>query len=130
MNLLLIIATTTITFALLFYTIGVWSERKAHTLKPWHVIIFWMGLICDTTGTLIMGQIAKSKEIAEVSTSISLHGITGALAIGLMIFHALWATIVLIKKDDKTKENFHRFSIIVWVIWLIPYFIGMVIGMM
>lgn len=37
-----------ITLALIFYSIGVWAERIAGRLKPWHLLFFWMGLLCDT----------------------------------------------------------------------------------
>jgi uncharacterized repeat protein (TIGR03987 family) len=47
-----------------------------------------------------------------------------------MLFHALWATYVLFKGDEEKKKFFHKFSIVVWAIWLVPYFIGMFIGMM
>jgi uncharacterized repeat protein (TIGR03987 family) len=50
------------------------------------------------------------------------HGLTGLIAILLMFVHALWAAIVLAKKDEKAISNFHKFSVAVWVIWLIPYF--------
>jgi uncharacterized repeat protein (TIGR03987 family) len=46
-----------------------------------------------------------------------------------MILHAVWATIVLRGNDEKKKQGFHRFSIVVWAIWLIPYFVGMFLGM-
>jgi uncharacterized repeat protein (TIGR03987 family) len=127
---ILVFATTTITLALVFYTFGVWGERKANTLKKWHVATFWMGLVCDTTGTLTMERIAKSGVVSISTIASTIHGITGILAIALMVFHAIWATTVLVKSDDEKKQNFHRFSVIVWTIWLIPYFIGMFIGMM
>ena len=41
----LIMAIITITLALVFYTIGVFSERKSGILKKPHLIIFWMGLV-------------------------------------------------------------------------------------
>lgn len=127
----LIIAIVFITSALILYTIGVFGERKSNTLKKNHVLIFWAGLVCDTLGTLTMGQIAKSSAgIVTSSFSQSLHGITGFLAIVLMLFHAVWATLVLYKGDEEKKKFFHKFSIVVWTIWLVPYFIGMFIGMM
>ena len=43
-----------ITLALVFYSIGVWSERIAGRLKPWHLVFFLLGLACDTTGTGMM----------------------------------------------------------------------------
>ncbi|MEG2482576.1 MAG: HsmA family protein [Lachnospiraceae bacterium] len=123
MNINLIFAIITITLALIFYTIGVFSERKSGTLKKSHVIIFWFGLFFDTTGTTIMSLIAKGGSL------LSPHGITGALAILLMLFHAVWATIVFTKKDSHKLHDFHKFSIIVWTIWLIPYLLGVFVGM-
>jgi uncharacterized repeat protein (TIGR03987 family) len=130
MDVKLVFAIITITLALVFYTVGVWSERKSNTLKKWHVITFWCGLVFDTTGTLTMERIAKAGSVLISSAQLTLHGITGALAIVLMIFHATWATYVLSKGDEKRKGTFHKFSITVWAIWLVPYLIGMVIGMM
>jgi uncharacterized repeat protein (TIGR03987 family) len=128
MSKILIIAIITISLALVFYTIGVWSERKANTLKKWHVITFWLGLLFDTTGTLTMERIARSGVETISPSSAFIHGVTGTLAIVLMVFHAIWATFVIIKNDEKKKQAFHRLSIVVWSIWLIPYFIGMMIG--
>lgn len=125
----LIFAIVAITLALVFYTIGVFGERKAKSLNKNHVIIFWLGLACDTLGTFTMSQIAKSGVETINATSQLIHGITGTLAIVLMLFHAVWATWVLYKNDEKKKATFHKFSIVVWVVWLIPYIIGMFIGM-
>ncbi len=129
MNSKLIFAIVTITLALVFYTIGIFGERRAKSLNKKHVIIFWLGLVCDTVGTLTMGQIAKSGQGTMDLMSQNIHGITGFLAIVLMLFHAGWATWVLYKNDEKKKEAFHKFSITVWAIWLIPYIIGMFMGM-
>lgn len=35
-----LLSTILITLALVFYTIGVWSERIAGRLKGWHLIFF------------------------------------------------------------------------------------------
>jgi uncharacterized repeat protein (TIGR03987 family) len=61
--------------------------------------------------------------------TFDIHGVTGVIAILLMFIHALWALVVLLRKDEKAIQNFHKFSVAVWVIWLIPYFSPMVFGM-
>jgi hypothetical protein len=33
------------------------------------------------------------------------------------------------KHDEKAKFNFHKFSIFVWFIWLIPFISGVILGM-
>ncbi len=111
-----------ITLALVFYSIGVWSERFAGVLKHWHLAFFWLGLVCDTWGTGMMIEMAGG-------LGFDLHAVTGALAIALMLIHAVWATVVLIRKDQNAINNFHKFSVIVWLIWLIPYFSPMIFGM-
>lgn len=122
---MLITAIAAITAALVFYTWGVFSERRAHTLKKGSLLLFWLGLICDSTGTYVMSLIAKSSEEA----GNPLHAVTGAIAIVLMLAHAVWATFVLFKGSEKSKANFTKFSVVVWAIWLVPYFIGMFMGM-
>ena len=111
-----------ISLALVFYSIGVWSERFAGRRKAWHLAFFWLGLVCDTWGTGMMFEMAGG-------LSYDLHGLTGLLAIILMFIHAIWATLVLIQKDEKLITSFHKFSVAVWAIWLVPYLSPMVFGM-
>ena len=118
-------AVIAITLALIFYTIGVWAEHRAKDLKVWHLVCFWLGLCMDTAGTALMTRLADG----SASGLMSAHGITGAIAIVLMMVHAVWASIVLARGDEKAKHTFHRFSIIVWVIWLVPFVLGMMMGM-
>ena len=125
MSPLLIKAVTAITLALIFYTIGVWSEHRAKLLKPAHLVFFWLGLCADMTGTMMMSKLADGTSGGLMSA----HGITGVIAIILMMIHALWATVVLVRKDENAMHTFHRFSIAVWLIWLVPFVIGMMMGM-
>ena len=111
-----------INLALLFYSIGVWSERIQGRLKVWHTVFFWMGLVCDTWGTGMMFEFVGGM-------TLDIHGMSGLLAIILMFVHAIWATIVLVKKDEKMIVSFHKFSIFVWLVWLIPYFSPMALRM-
>jgi uncharacterized repeat protein (TIGR03987 family) len=115
-------STIIITLALIFYSIGVWSERFSGRLKPWHLAFFWLGFVCDTWGTGLMLEMAGG-------LTYDIHGITGLLAIVLMLIHAVWATAVLLKKDEVRIRTFHRFSVAVWAIWLVPYFSPMFFAM-
>jgi uncharacterized repeat protein (TIGR03987 family) len=108
------LVTAIITAALVFYTIGVWSERISGRLKTWHLAFFYLGLVCDTLGTGMMFDSAGGM-------MFDFHGITGLLAIILMLVHAIWATLVLVRKDENWITRFHTFSILVWCLWLVPY---------
>ena len=119
---IMIFGTIFITLALVFYTIGVWSERIQGRLRPWHLAFFWIGLACDTAGTEMMFRMAGG-------LTFDFHGITGATALFLMLVHAVWASAVLLRKDERAIVGFHRFSIVVWAIWLVPMFSPMIWGL-
>ena len=122
------IAIISILFALLFYTIGVWWEHINRELRKVHVLFFFMGLLCDITGTSLMAVIS-SKAASESSSGImSAHAITGYIAIVLMLLHFTWAVFVLIRDRMEEKAGFHKFSIFVWLVWLVPFVIGMMMG--
>jgi uncharacterized repeat protein (TIGR03987 family) len=113
----------TITLALVFYTIGVWSEKVQGELRPWHLAVFWVGFAFDTTGTTLMSRLAPN------GFQLNFHGVTGLIAIVLMLLHVLWATVVISRNRPEEKRNFHRFSLVVWIIWLIPFISGAAFGM-
>ena len=117
-------AITSITLALVFYTIGTWVEKVQGRLKLWHIVFFLLGLVADSLGTAIMSDIAGQKGDVD-----PLHGITGILAIVLMAIHAVWAIVTYWKGNEKAMRNFSKFSVIVWAFWLIPYGLGLVLGM-
>ena len=120
----LIIATTLITLALVFYTLGVWAERLARYLKPWHVVSFWTGFAFDLAGTWAMHRMAAGPfDLREP------HTLTGQIALWLMLVHAVWATWTARRGSEPARSGFHRYSLVVWLIWLVPYFGGMVLGM-
>ncbi len=115
-----------ITLALVFYSIGVWSERVQRTLHWWHVAFFALGLAADATGTFLMTQIAAERRAdgATVSWLNSFMAVSGVIAILLMAIHLVWAIVVLLRGRENEKHCFHRFSILVWAIWLVPYIAG------
>lgn len=121
---MLVISTVLITLALVFYSTGIWAERLARMLKPWHMVMFWIGFTFDVSGTWAMHKMAKgSFDLLEP------HTLTGQLALWFMLGHAIWATVVIVRANNKMLTRFHRFSLTVWLIWLIPYFGGMLLAM-
>ena len=121
---MVILSTVLISLALAFYSLGIWAERIVRHLKPWHVITFWIGFTFDVAGTLMMHRMAEGE-----FDLMDAHTLTGQLALWLMLGHAIWATVVIRRNLESMKVRFHRFSIIVWLIWLIPYFGGMFLAM-
>jgi len=124
MNKLLLLSTVLITLALVFYSTGIWSERFSRYLKKWHVAAFWTGFMFDVSGTWSMSRLSQHS-----FNLLELHSFTGQIALWLMLVHAIWATYVVIKGSETSRSKFHRYSLMVWLIWLVPYFGGMIMGM-
>lgn len=120
----LIVSSVLITLALIFYSLGVWSERIARYLRPWHVAAFWTGFLFDVSGTWTMHRMAEGRFDLRES-----HTLTGQIALWLMLAHAIWATWVSRRGIEEARTGFHRYSLLVWLVWLVPYFGGMYLGM-
>ena len=117
MSPMLMFASLAITGALILYTIGVFKERADGRLRGIHLAFFWCGLARESA-----------------ATAPAIHGITGLAAIVLMLFHAIWATVVYVQGRGhnasalKREQTFHRLSAAVWIAWLVPYVIGLLVG--
>jgi len=119
----LIYAVILFTIALVFYTWGVWAERLAKRLKPWHAMVFAAGVGTDVAATWItyagLGGLV-----------FTAHSIMGFISLALMAVHFIWALIVLARKNEAALTSFHKLSLFVWTIWMISYLSGFVLGMM
>ncbi len=107
--------------AFAFYSLGVWSAVLSQHLKPWHAVLFWLGFAADSTGTELMRRMAGGLQW-------NFHTATGAAALALMLGHAVWATAVLARGEERRLRTFHRTSLVVWTLWLIPFVTGLIIG--
>lgn len=121
----LLLSMILINLALLFYSVGVWAERFSKYLKKWHLWCFWTGLMFDFSGTLAMHYISD-----KPFNFFDAHTLTGQLALWLMLAHAIWATRVVKSSNDELKKKFHKYSLLVWIIWLIPYVGGAFLGIL
>jgi uncharacterized repeat protein (TIGR03987 family) len=121
-SVLLPYAVVAMILALVLYSIGVWGAKLAGRLKAWQLAFFWCGFVCDTAGTALMWRIAGKPEF-------NLHALTGELAIALMALHATWATAALVLNQERVLHGFHRFSLTVWALWLVPFFSGAILAM-
>lgn len=121
----LIFPATVMSLAFVFYTLGVWAERAARSLRAWHVVAFWLGWFFDAYGTLLMNGLRTAGRVPS-----AVHSVTGASAFALMGAHALWASWVLSRGSDELRSRFHRYSVAVWAVWLVPYLGGMVAGIL
>ncbi len=120
----LIVPAVIMSLAFVFYTTGVWAERAVRELTAWHVAAFWLGIVCDSVATHMMLQMLLARGGVRDWT----HTLTGGAALGLMLIHAVWATWTLLRGDEAARRGFHRYSVAVWAVWLVPYLGGMIAG--
>jgi len=93
------------------------KRKDCWKIKSMALNLFLGGLVFDTSGTGIMFEMAGG-------IGYDIHSVTGIVAILLMLIHAIWASLVLLLKNERAIINFHHFSVFVWVVWLVPYFTG------
>lgn len=117
----LIAAVISILTAATVYTVAVFAEARSRELRPWHLVLFWAGLIFDTAGTTLMSKLVDGFQL-------NIHGVLGVLAIVLMLVHAGWGTTVLLLNRERFLRNFHHFSLTVWALWMISLVTGFVPG--
>jgi len=103
MTLLMIVSATMITLALVFYSVGVWSERVARYLKPWHAAAFWTGFVFDVAGTLAMHGLSEGPFSLREP-----HTLTGQVAVWLMLAHTIWGTRVSRGGSEDARIGLHR----------------------
>lgn len=122
MSPLLLTAVILFTIAMVFYSWGIWAERRARRLKLWHVKMFACGVCVDTLATIltfvVIGGIVWTP-----------HSVMGFISLGLMAIHFAWALRVMKRGDEHALTNFHKLSLIVWSIWMFSYLSGFVLGM-
>jgi uncharacterized repeat protein (TIGR03987 family) len=108
------------TFSAFFcYTASIWSGLLSGKLRRWHLVTLWVGLGCDVCGTGLMTVIAGG-------VLLTLHGLSGYLAIALMAVLAILATRLYRSGQEKGVAALHRWSLLVWVLWMIPLVNGII----
>lgn len=116
----LISSIVVLTAALIFYSIGVWSEHVRGKLRFWDLIFMLIALLCDAVGAGLMKNAAlQTHQIDEV------HTIVGVIAILIILAHTIWAMWVMVSRVHTIRIRYNRISIFVWCAWLIPYFFNM-----
>ena len=103
--------------ALTLYTFSIFIERHIKRLTLWLVFLFTCGFTSDLIGTSLMFCFAKTK------FSIAPHSVCGYLALLIMFCHLIWA-ILAMKNIKNCQQNFTRFSIYAWAIWIIAFISG------
>lgn len=110
-----------IALALVLYATGVFSERHAGQLRWCHVLLFWGSLLSNIAGVLLL--IEATCDMGQEGPS-PMHVLISVITIAVSAFHAIWATAALAFRRKEPQSMLHQLSILIWLIWLIPYLAG------
>lgn len=80
--------------------------------------------MCDFVGTAFMAELVRL-----TGQDNQLHAVLGSIAIFLMAIHAVWAFETFRRGSARAGEILAVLVSLFGAFWLIPYFIGMYLGM-
>jgi hypothetical protein len=119
MNILLKIGTSVVLFALLFYSIGIFTEQKFKRVIPGVLIFLTLGIFADiiATGFMIAGS---SKGL------FTLHGIIGySSLLGMLIENILiWRIRLKSGIGAVVPDAIHHYSRYAYYWWVIAFITG------
>ena len=122
MNKLLMIGTSVVNLALIFYSISIITEQRKHIISKRVITFLTLGVIFDITATAFM--IAGSSKGA-----FTLHGVLGySSLIGMLIDCILiWKLKLKNGIDAEVPNALHLFSRYVYIWWIFAYVTGALI---
>ncbi len=119
MNESLIIGTRLVVFALLFYSIGIFTEQKKKHVTNIVLIFITLGIITDITATVFM-------IIGSDNSAFTLHGLLGYSSLLAMLIDAilLWRHRLSEGAEAEVPNGLHKYSRYAYTWWLLAFITG------
>jgi len=124
LNSTLIAAIVVVTFALVFYSIGVLNEQRTSILSRRILLFLTAGIVCDVLSTTLM-------IIGSNNIPFTIHGFLGYTALALMLIDTtrIWKFWRRTGVTEKVPRNLHVYTRIAYCWWIIAYIAGAIISM-
>jgi hypothetical protein len=119
MNKLVMVGSTIVFFALLFYSIGIFTEQKHKKILSRVLLFLTLGIIFDINATAFM--------IAGSSKGLfTLHGIIGySSLLGMMIDNILiWKLRLKNGINTVVPDSIHKYSRYAYIWWVVAFITG------
>ena len=119
MNVYVSIGTKIVFIALLFYSIGIFTEQKKKHVTNIVLSFITLGIVFDITATTFM-IIGSSNEI------FTLHGVLGYSSLTAMFIDAvlLWRYRLKNGVDTQVNNGLHLYSRIAYIWWVLAFITG------
>ena len=119
MNPILIAGAVIVTFALISYSIGIFTEQLKHKLSRNVMIFITLGIIFDITATICM-------IIGSPNSPFTLHGFLGysALAVMMLDVYMIWNLWRKKGAQANVPAFLHLYSRYAYLWWVVAYVTG------
>jgi uncharacterized repeat protein (TIGR03987 family) len=114
-----IIGSMVVTVALVFYSIGYFSERKRMKVTSRVLTFYTIGVILDITATIFM-IIGSSKGMVTLHGMIGYSSLLGMLTDTIL----LWRQNIKKGPEEIVSRSLHLYSRIAYTWWVIAYITG------
>jgi len=124
MNSLSITGAILVTFALLSYSFSLLTEQFKRKILRRVMVFITLGVLFDISATLFM-------ILGSRNSPFTFHGMVGYSALLVMIVECsmLWRLYLQKGMNADVPKRLHRFSLFVYIWWVIAYITGSVIAM-
>jgi uncharacterized repeat protein (TIGR03987 family) len=123
MSPVLIAGTIIVNLALLFYSIGIFTQQRRHQITRRVLFFLTVGVIFDITATTCM-------IIGSTNTPFSLHGILGYSSLtGMTIETILAWRHRLGRGEAEVTGGLHLYSRLAYIWWVLAYITGALLVM-
>jgi hypothetical protein len=118
MKVILMIASSIVTIALVFYSIGFSKENRKKLVTGQVLLFYTIGVCLDITATILM--------IIGSSKGLTVHGIIGySSLLGMLIDTILlWRHNLNQGSEKQVDRGLHLYSRIIFTWWVIAYITG------
>ncbi len=119
----IVAGTIFITLAMIAFSIAVYKERKKRLITNLIVGLLVTGTVFDITATTLMSIGAKS-------SPFTLHGILGYTGMGAMVLITIfsWRALSVNGSNQPVSQKLHVAIGYVYLLWMVTYIIGAIIG--
>lgn len=121
MNPTIVKAVIVVTFALLFYSIGVITEQRKKSITKFVLAFLTLGVVLDITSTVLM---------IMGSSGITYHGFIGWSALSVMLIDAILIWRYWLKnKSAAVSRGLNLYTRYAYGWWVVAYIAGAIIAM-
>ena len=122
MNPIIIRATVVVTFALIFYSIGVITEQRKSAISTRVLLFLTAGVLFDIASTALM-------IVGSTNIPLTVHGVIGYSALLAMLVDAILIWRHWIRNgSSRITRGLHLYTRIAYSWWVMAYIIGAVMS--